>query len=158
MRQSNVTNLRWDQVDMRRRVAWIFADQAKAKKPIGIPLSDLAMSVLEQQQAEEAARKAQDEEHTHSPWVFPYRGHPIGKIKSACGKALARAGIENFRWHDLRHTWASWHVMAGTPLEVLKELGGWADYHMVLRYTHLAPDHLAGYAGNAVPYQRVSQL
>ncbi len=53
---------------------------------------------------------------------------------------------KDLRWHDLRHTWASWHVMAGTPLEVLMRLGGWASLDMVLRYAHLAPSYLAGYA------------
>ena len=61
-------------------------------------------------------------------------------------KALGRAGIDNFRWHDFRHTWASWHVQGGTPLNVLQELGGWASYSMVLRYAHLAADHLAPWA------------
>jgi integrase len=60
---------------------------------------------------------------------------------------LERAGIEQtFRWHDLRHTWASWHVQNGTPLRELMELGGWASYEMVLRYAHLAADHLRGAA------------
>ena len=53
--------------------------------------------------------------------------------------------IENFRWHDLRHTWASWHVQAGTPLHVLQELGGWESVEMVRRYAHLSTDHLAEY-------------
>jgi site-specific recombinase XerD len=64
-------------------------------------------------------------------------------------KALARAGISDFRWHDLRHTWASCHVQNGTPLQVLKELGGWADLTMVLRYAHLSSKHLEEYAGNS---------
>ena len=51
-----------------------------------------------------------------------------------------------FRWHDLRHTWASWHVQNGTPLQELMELGSWASYEMVLRYAHLAADHLQGAA------------
>ncbi|WP_215852633.1 tyrosine-type recombinase/integrase [Acidithiobacillus ferrooxidans] len=46
-------------------------------------------------------------------------------------------------WHGLRHTWASWHVQAGTPLAVLKGLGGWASLEMVQRYAHLSPDHTA---------------
>lgn len=64
-------------------------------------------------------------------------------------KALIRAGIENFRWHDLRHTWASWHIQNGTPLHVLRELGGWADLSMALRYAHLSSSHLEEYAGNS---------
>jgi integrase len=60
--------------------------------------------------------------------------------------ALKRAGIENFRWHDLRHTWASWHAQAGTPLHVLQELGGWETTEMVRRYAHLGGDQLAEYA------------
>ncbi len=68
---------------------------------------------------------------------------PAGAAAAAWYKAMKRAGIENFRWHDLRHTWASWHVQSGTPLHVLQELGGWASYAMVQRYAHLAADHLA---------------
>lgn len=63
-------------------------------------------------------------------------------------KALKRAGIEDFRWHDLRHTWASWHVQGGTPLFALQELAGWETERMVRRYAHLAAEHLAGWAGN----------
>ena len=59
--------------------------------------------------------------------------------------ALQRVGIENFRWHDLRHTWASWHVQAGTPLHVLQELGGWECVEMVRKYAHLSTVHLAEY-------------
>jgi len=64
-------------------------------------------------------------------------------IGSAWKRALMKAEIQNFRFHDLRHTWASWHVMNGTNLQELMELGGWKSYEMVLRYAHLAPEHLA---------------
>lgn len=148
LRQHNATHLEWSQVDLRRKVAWIHADQAKAGKPIGIPLSDYALEALRGQIGQ------------HDTWVFPYKHmkhgkeviEPLGQIKAAWGKALQRARVDNFRWHDLRHTWATWHVQSGTPLEVLQKLGGWASYSMVLRYAHLAPDHLAGYANNAKPY------
>ena len=53
-----------------------------------------------------------------------------------------RAGIAVFRWHDLRHTWASWQAQRGTSLQELQELEGWATFEMVLRHTHLATDHL----------------
>lgn len=49
------------------------------------------------------------------------------------------------RWHDLRHTWASWHVQNGTPLNVLQELGGWESPQMVRRYAHFSAGHLAVY-------------
>src|SRR3954470_18777988 len=74
--------------------------------------------------------------------------------KAGCRKA----GIHNFRWHDLRHTWASWHVQAGTPLLTLKELGGWETLEMVQKYAHLAPDHLKSYAGNSTLNPPTSQL
>ena len=67
----------------------------------------------------------------------------MGAIGSAWKRSLKRAGIEEFRFHDLRHTWASWHVMNGTSLQELMELGGWKSYEMVLRYAHLAPEHLS---------------
>ena len=57
-------------------------------------------------------------------------------------KALERAGISDVRWHDLRHTWASWHVQNGTPLHELQQLGGWSTYGMVLRYAHPSSEHL----------------
>ena len=64
-------------------------------------------------------------------------------IGSAWKRSLVKADITHFRFHDLRHTWASWHVMHGTSLQELMELGGWKSYEMVLRYAHLAPEHLA---------------
>lgn len=58
-------------------------------------------------------------------------------------------GIEDFRWHDLRHTWATWHIQRGTPLEVLQELGGWSDYKMVKRYAHFTHQHLKQYVNRS---------
>jgi integrase len=135
LRESNVTKLEWSQIDIQRKVAWIHPDQAKAKKAIGIPLNADAMQVIRLQIGK------------HDRCVFTYKDHPVLKAGgNAWKKALNRANLNNFRWHDLRHTWASWHVQGGTPLNVLQELGGWNDYSMVLRYAHLAPEHLAEYA------------
>lgn len=59
---------------------------------------------------------------------------------------LKRAGIEDFRWHDLRHTWASWQRQSGTQVHELQKLGGWLTAAMVERYALLAPDHLSDVA------------
>ena len=116
LRQRNVSFLRWEQVDMARRVAWIHPDEAKAGRAIGVPLNESTVEVLRR-------RLGQDNAH-----VFTYEGKPVARCSTKAWKAaLARAGIERtFRWHDLRHTWASWHVQSGTPLQELMELGSWA--------------------------------
>ena len=135
LRESNVTGLEWSQVDLERRVAWIHPDQFKTGNALGVPLNNGAMVIL------------RGEQGRHPRWVFTYEGERVIRCNNhAWRKALLRAGIKNFRWHDLRHTWASWHVMAGTPLHVLQQLGGWKSYDMVLRYAHLSPEHLAGFA------------
>lgn len=135
LRQRNVVALQWTQVDLKRRIAWIHPDQAKARQGIAVPLNAEAIVVLRQQQGKHLSR------------VFTYQGRPVKQVNTAAWKkALARAGITDFRWHDLRHTWASWHVQAGTPLNVLQELGGWESASMVRRYAHFAADHLAEYA------------
>jgi integrase len=135
LRRANVTGLHWSQVDLVRRTAWIHPDQAKARKAISVPLNAEAMGLIRKQLGK------------HPTLVFSYNGKPIRQVSTkAWYKALARAGIENFRWHDLRHAWASWHVQQGTPLHVLQELGGWESVEMVRRYAHLACEHLAPYA------------
>jgi integrase len=135
LRQGNVTRLEWSQIDMQRRVAWIHADQAKSRKAIFVPLNEAATAVIRRQIGK------------HDERVFTYRGNPVGQVNTAAWRrALSKAGIENFRWHDLRHTWASWHVQAGTPVNELQELGGWESVEMVRRYAHLASGNLANAA------------
>jgi integrase len=134
LRKSNVRQLRWSEVDLERELVWVHPDEAKAGRGIAVPLTQRAVAVLEEQFG------------IHQEFVFTYRGRPVSETATrAWRKALARAGIANFRWHDLRHTWASWHRQSGTPQHVLKELGGWADDRMVGRYAHLGVDHLAEY-------------
>ena len=154
LRQRNVSYLEWSQVDTRRKVAWIHADQSKNKRALVVPLNSQALAVLERQRGQ------------HPRYVFTYKGKPVYNVSTkAWYSALDKAGIKNFRWHDLRHTWASWHVQSGTPLNVLQELGGWESTEMVRRYAHLAADHLIGYAENIanagtklVQHNNVAQL
>lgn len=133
LRKSNVYGLRWDQVDLDRRMAWIHPDQAKAKRAIPVPLNDDAVAALKAQQGK------------HEELVFPDGVMSRKSWKSA----LRRSGVpETFRWHDLRHTFASWHAMAGTPMHVIQELGGWRSAAMLQRYAHLSQDHLIEQARN----------
>lgn len=135
LRQANVKGLKWSQVDMERGFAWVAAHEAKAGKGIAVPLNADALKVL------------RSVEGLHSEYVFTYKGKSIRQVGTKAWRgALRRAGIEDFRWHDLRHTWASWHVQSGTPTYALQELGGWASTEMVRRYAHLSADHLANYA------------
>ena len=131
LRASNVTGLEWQNIDMVRQNAWIHADQAKTNKSISVPLNDNAIEILRSRLG------------THQRFVFTYQNKRIQRCNTrAWTNALNRAGIENFRWHDLRHTWASWHVQNGTSLQELQQLGGWSSFEMVLRYAHLSGDHL----------------
>jgi len=134
LRRANVTGLEWSQVDLTRRTAWIHPDQAKARKAIAVPLSAAAIIVIREQIGK------------HLTHVFSYRGHRVTQVNTKAWRSvLERVGISEFRWHDLRHTWASWHVQAGTPLHVLQELGGWECVEMVRKYAHLSSEHLAVY-------------
>jgi len=132
LRHSNVVGLEWSHVDLEAGHAWVDADQSKNGKPIAVPLNATAIEVLRRQRGK------------HPQRVFTYAGKPIARANTrAWGRALKRAGIENFRWHDNRHTWATWHRQSGTPTHELPRLGGWRFSVMVERYAHLAPDHLA---------------
>lgn len=130
-RMREVLHLDWTRVDFGRRVAWLDPGTTKNGDGRGIPLNRDAILALRGVQGQ------------HKRWCFTYRGNRMEAIGSAWKRALRRAGIEKFRFHDLRHTWASWHVMRGTSLQELMELGGWKSYEMVLRYAHLAPEHLS---------------
>lgn len=132
LRQNNVLKLEWSQINLEQRHAWIHAAQSKNRRPIAIPLNDTAYSVLLQQTGR------------HPERVFTFQGRPLNSANTkAWTQALKRAGIDNFRWHDLRHTWATWQRQAGTPTHELQRLGGWRTGAMVERYAHLAPESLA---------------
>ena len=135
LRQRNVLHLQWSQVNLELRHAWIAGWQSKNRRPIAVPLNEVAMDVL-------ARCRGRDPEQ-----VFTYKGEPLNSANNkAWIAARKRAGITDFRWHDLRHTWATWQRQAGTPTHELQQLGGWRTGAMVERYAHLAPDQLAAAA------------
>jgi len=132
LRQGNVLRLDWSQVNLDQCHAWIPGWQSKNRRPIPVPLNGVALSVLRRQIGK------------HPDRVFTYAGKPLTVANTRSWRAaLVRAGIENFRWHDLRHTWATWQRQAGTPTHELQRLGGWRTGAMVERYAHLAPESLA---------------
>lgn len=148
LRRSNIVDLQWQDVDLQRKVAWIHPEESKSGQAIGVALNDTACRLL------------RDQIGNHKKWVFVHQksstkadGTKAAEVRkmrvdgnTAWRLALKRAGIDNFRFHDLRHTWASWLVQAGVPLTVLQEMGGWESIEMVQRYAHLAPRHLSAHA------------
>jgi integrase len=134
LRMRSMLGLTWARVDLRKRRAWIPGEDMKAGAALGVPLSGAAVDVLKR------CRKL----HPIGEHVFQFEGAPVDDCNGAAfKKAVARAGVGPLRWHDLRHTFAAWAVQSGVSLHELMQLGGWQSYAMVLRYGHLAPDHLA---------------
>lgn len=135
LRQSNVHRLAWEQVDLVRKTLWIPADQSKNDEDIHVSLSQFAVDVLQRQLGK------------HPERVFTRAGYPVSQLNTKSWRdAVKRAGIQNFRWHDLRHTWASWLVQSGTPVYDLQEMGAWKSLDMVRRYAHLGPAQMSRHA------------
>lgn len=136
LRRANVTGLEWSRVDLARGTAFIPAGQAKGRKAIVVPLNAEAIAVLERWRGK------------HDQFVFVVRRiAPIHQVATKAWRTACTAvGLPGLRFHDLRHTWASWQVQAETPLSHLQELGGWSSFAMVQRYAHLSPGHLRQYA------------
>ena len=130
-RAAEITGLEWDRVDLARSTAWL--NQTKNGTPRGVPLNVDAVQVLREQIGK------------HPRFVFTYEGQPLRAdvTNTAWHSALRRAGIKDFRFHDLRHTWASWHRQAGTSCDELKDLGGWKSRVMVDRYAKFATENLS---------------
>ena len=139
LRQGNVLGLTWGQVHLDRRMAMIEHGDTKNGEALGVPLNDIAMAVLLRQQGK------------HETSVFTFRGKPLRSENTRAWRAaLVKAGITNFRWHDLRHTWASWLRQNDVPTWVLQELGGWKSETMVRRYAHMSVKHLQPYADQLI--------
>lgn len=131
IRKRNLTHLEWDNVDLFRRTITIHADEHKNGKVHVAPINQMAMDVLKRL-------------HRPSGRVLLFRGKPMDDVgRKALKTAAKRAGItKNVFPHIFRHTFASWHIMKGTSLPELKELGGWSKLDSVLIYAHLNIEHL----------------
>ncbi len=132
LRQGEVFKLTWANVSLDKGMVTVTASTAKSQKARHVPLNAEARAAL----------KSWKDQGTGEGFVFPSReGGQLVEIKTAWAKLLRDAGIDNFRWHDMRHHFASRLVMAGVDLNTVRELLGHSDLKMTLRYAHLAPEH-----------------
>jgi integrase len=128
MRRGEVLSLKWEQI----RGNFIYLRKTKTLNPRQIPIND-DLAALFKRMRKRLGLKSQ--------YVFIYQGQRIKDLKNGFNAALRRAGIEDFKFHDLRHTFASHFVMRGGGLKALQEILGHKSLTMTMRYAHLAQDH-----------------
>lgn len=133
MRRGEILNLQWDQVDLKHGFILLTEEMTKTERRREIPINTVLREVLQKQ-----IRRLD------VPHVFydPETGKPYQDVKRSFGTACRRVGIRDFRFHDLRHTFASQLVMNGVDITAVSKLLGHTTLTMTLRYAHLAPDHL----------------
>jgi integrase len=130
MRRGELFDLKWSAVNFDTKTITVAGATTKTSDTRHIPMNRETIGVLE----------AWKKQVSESPYVFPGQGGGrFEDVKSAWLKLLERAQIDGFRWHDMRHDFASRLVMAGVPLNTVRDLLGHADIKMTLRYAHLAP-------------------
>lgn len=130
MRRGELFDLKWSAVNFDTKTITVAGAATKTSDTRHIPMNKETIGVLE----------AWKKQVSESPYVFPGQGGGrFEDVKSAWLKLLERAQIDGFRWHDMRHDFASRLVMAGVPLNTVRDLLGHADIKMTLRYAHLAP-------------------
>lgn len=139
-RISEILTLKWENVDLSKRIAVVTHDKAKSGKSRALPLNHDAMQLLN-------AHKENPHEYVFVRTSTHHRISDIDRrdFRNACEKI----GEPDLHFHDLRHTWASWHVQAGTPLFTLKEMVRWETLEMVRKYAHLNADCILNYANHA---------
>ena len=134
LRRGELFNLSWKDVDVNTKTLTVEGSTAKSGHTRHIPLNPEASDVLE------AWYRQRPGDH----FIFPGKeGGRLNNVKKAWSGALRQANITAFRWHDLRHDFASKLVMAGVPLNTVRDLLGHTTLNTTLRYAHLAPDHKA---------------
>lgn len=135
MRRGEAFDLRWEDVNFVNKVITVKGEIAKSSKTRHIPLSPTALDTLNAWKDQSASLEGR---------VFPASdGKRLNNVNKSWASILKKAKITNFRWHDMRHDFASKLVMKGVPLNTVRELCGHASLNTTLRYAHLAPDHKA---------------
>lgn len=131
-RRGELFDLTWSNVDLDRRILTVIGATAKSRRTRHIPLNREATSVL-------LNWRAQCED-TSSLVFVNEQGERFDRANSSWRRLLTDARITEFRWHDMRHHFASRLAMGGVDLNTIRELLGHSDYAMTLRYAHLAPE------------------
>lgn len=137
MRPSEGAGLKWNQVDLKNR----FIDLTQTKTdPRRVPLTEFAVKVLKQLKSQCGRGKT---EYVFLPEKISDRiiERPNQYFREVFESALARAKINDFTMHDLRHTTASYLIMSGVDIRTVAEILGHKDIRMTMRYTHLLDDH-----------------
>lgn len=134
LRRKELFTLQWATVDLKRRQLIVVGSLSKTGQTRFIPLNQEAVDTLRQWCNHTGADGLVFESHT---------GEGFNNTKRSWMALLRRAKIDNFRWHDLRHHFASSLVMAGADLYGVGKLLGHSSVEITKRYAHLAPDHLA---------------
>jgi len=135
LRRGELFDLKWSEVNLEQNILTVEAETTKTGSTRHIPLNEEAARILAQWKNQSGIK---------SQYVFSGKsGLPFQNLRKSWVAVLKSAQIDNFRWHDLRHTFASKLVMAGVDLNTVRELLGHSDYKMTLRYAHLAPEHKA---------------
>jgi len=132
LRKGEIANIKWSDIDFRNRI--IYIENTKNGEKREVSMNDLLTETL----------KSITRNDT-SPYVFcDKEGKPYYDFRKSFATALKKAGIKDFRFHDLRHTFASNLVMKGIDLATVRELLGHKSIEMTLRYSHLSPALGAG--------------
>jgi site-specific recombinase XerD len=136
IRKGTLFGLEWRDVNFKEKILTLREEIEKSDKTRYMFLNDTAYDVLYKW-------KEQSIKTGPNALIFPspQTGKKMGSCKSAWEALLERAGIEDFRWHDMRHDFASQLVMEGVDLNTVRELMGHASLKMTLRYAHLAPEN-----------------
>jgi len=136
MRRGEMLWLEWSRVDLHGNLIYLEAHHTKAGKRRSVSMNTTARSAIISQ------ARYRSEHCPGSRWVFcDEKGDRIASVQRSFNTACARAHIEDFRFHDLRHTCAAWLVQAGVPLMDIRDVLGHSTVKMTERYAHLAPEN-----------------
>lgn len=129
MRRGEILNLKWNDVDFKQDIIYLLDTKNNGRREI--PMNIFVKTTF-----------IKVKKHPESPYIFcNLVGNPLRDIRKSFFTALKNADIINFRFHDLRHTFASQLVMSGVDLNTVRELMGHKSLAMTLRYSHLSSDH-----------------